>query len=151
MPSIASETIESKINYETCRNQAEIYELAACKGFMMDKFSDLYLSSGFCSDSYDKEWSLYHTTRPEECIDILSEEHFTCPKYNDGKGIFDPDTAWWIGFTYRQLQIETLVPSRKLKDIIPFSEMVACYPGLHTVDEEFATDMICEHHRLVKA
>ena len=68
MPGINHNTVEGKINYDICKNQAKIYELAAEKSFMMDKVI----------------------------------------------------------------------------------ELIDCYPGLHTVDEEYATDIICEKHRLQK-
>lgn len=136
-------------NYDICKNQGKIYESAAEKGLKMELFSDKYLRSNFCNKSFDKIWSLYHFTDAEECLYELREEIGDIDTM-DGDMIFSPEAAWWIGFTYKQLQIETEKSSEELAKIVSFDELCLCYPGLHTVDEEYATDMICEKHNLHK-
>lgn len=64
------------------------------------------------------------------------------------QGFFDPDVVQWIGFTYRMLYIETKIPSAELCNIVSFDAMCGYYPGLHTLDEEMAIDIICENFNL---
>ena len=152
MGSISSESIQGNINYDICENQGNIFEKAAIEGYDMEQFSNYYMKSDFCNNHFDKRWSIYHLADTEECFEELcSENRFRSivTKRSGGK-ICDPDTSWWIGFTYRQLNIETEVASSILSDEIPFNELCACYPGLHTVDEEYATDLICNKHNLIK-
>ena len=51
---------------------------------------------------------------------------------------------------YRQLYIETEIPSAELVEKADFATMCRYYPGLHTIDEEMATDIICENKGLKK-
>lgn len=69
-------------------------------------------------------------------------------KYENGK-IFDPDIAEWMGFTYRQLQLETGVKSKELVNRITFNDMLRLYPGMHTIDELDAAERISEMYNLV--
>ena len=151
MANINTNTDQGEINYDICEKQGEIYEYMASSGYDIKQFSNLFLSSGFCNDCFDKCWSLYHDASPYESFYEKMEPEFgdRLTKYDDDK-IFDIDAAYWIGFTYRQLAIETLIPSKELLHIIPFDELAGCYPGLHTVAEEYATDIICEYHKLTK-
>lgn len=69
-------------------------------------------------------------------------------KYDNDK-IFDPDIAEWMGFTYRQLQLETGVKSKELVNKIPFNDMLRLYPGMHTIDELDAAERISEMYNLL--
>ena len=137
-----------KINYDICISQAKLYEYVANEGYDMVDFSNKYLQSKFCNVNFDREWSLYHFAAPVETSYEIFKE-IQVDKY-EGNMVFNPDAAWWIGFTYKQLQIETEMHSKDILKEISFEELVRCYPGLHTVDEEYATDMICEYHHLKK-
>ena len=149
MRKIGSNTIEEVLNYDICINQGEIYEIAAEQGYDMPLFSKQYLNSDFCNKSFDKIWSLYHFADAKECLYEINKDITIFPN-KESSMVFNPDVAWWIGFTYRQLQIETGKSSKTLSEIIPFEELCSCYAGLHTIDEEWATDMICKKHKLIK-
>lgn len=63
---------------------------------------------------------------------------------------FDEDVAAWIGFTYRQLYIETEVNSSRLVTVVSFQTLCDYYAGLHTIDIEDATDIICRDFNIDK-
>lgn len=130
--------------YGICQNQARLYEYVARKGFDMEWFSEEYLRSSFCKRAFDTVYSRFQTADEQECLDFIIPELKTI-KMLDKEYMLDPDVAYWIGFTYRQLYIETEVPSSKLVEKVDFTTMCRYYPGLHTVDEEMATDIICEN------
>lgn len=140
----------NKVETMICRTQADIFVYMSKLGYNMEIFSTAYMNSEWTRRAMDTKYSRFQIREPEECLDfILPEIENLLTKYSDDI-IFNPDIAEWIGFTYRQLYIETQIPSEKLIKIISFRAMCAYYPGLHTVDEEMATDIICENYELSK-
>lgn len=130
--------------YGICKTQARLYRYVAQKGFDMEWFSENYLRSSFCKRAFDTTYSRFQTADELECLDFILPELGTIKMLDDAY-MFHPDVAEWIGFTYRQLYIETEIPSSELVKKINFATMCRYYPGLHTVDEEMATDIICEN------
>lgn len=162
------------IDYKICQTQGRIYELIADNGYDVPLFSSLFLQSDFCRRSFDTIYSRFQLADELECMDFIIPEiqdRFpgikSNPIYTDGGAhiaddvpieyfrkypdtCFSPDVAYWIGFTYRQLYIETGTYSSELAERLSFGAMCRYYPGLHTVDEDMATDIICENFGLVK-
>ena len=136
------------IDYEICDNQGRIYEYMARVGYDMQIFSDLYLGSDFCKRAFDTTYSRFQYADEMECLDFLMPEIGERCLYMDKDIMFSPDVAKWIGFTYRQLYIATGIASAKLKNLVPFLSMCNYYPGLHTVDEDVAAEIICKDHGL---
>lgn len=130
--------------YGICQNQARLYEYVAHKGVDIEWFSENYLRSSFCKRAFDTIYSRFQTADEQECLDFIWPELGSI-KYMERDMMFDPDIAYWIGFTYRQLYIETNISSSELVEKIDFATMFRYYPGLHTIDEEMATDIICEN------
>lgn len=108
----------------------------------MEDFSKKYLASGFCSKAMDTLYSRYQMDDPEEILDHLQKEFQL--KEADGKYL-DPDAAFWIGWTYRQMYFRTGKKSAELNQLVSFEQMAMWYPGLHTIDEEMAADLIEEY------
>ena len=134
--------------YNICRTQGEIFQLAACQGYDMEMFSQKYLSSDFCGRQFDCRYSRYQYADAEESWDIFWPELADIvPQYNNGL-CFSPDIAEWIGFTYRQLWYETYIPSRALVSVIPFNDMRRLYYGYHTLDEDMAADDLMRVYHL---
>jgi len=131
-------------DYEICKNQARLYRYVAIKGFDMEWFSENYLRSSFCKRAFDTIYSRFQTADELECLDFIIPELGIIQYMNDDM-MFDPDVAEWIGFTYRQLYIETGIPSSEIVEKVDFATMCRYYPGLHTIDEDMATDIICEN------
>ncbi len=151
------------VDYKICRTQGNLYEFLAKKGFDMELFSGLYLQSDFCRRAFDTIYSRFQLADELECLDfIVPELRGKFPEFHSGQitedydrvpeaeSCFSPDVAYWIGFTYRQLYIETGINSRELSEKLPFDAMCRYYSGLHTVDEEMAVDIICENYHFVR-
>lgn len=143
------ETDLSYDEYGICEIQAKVFEYVAYDCVDMEWFAKAYLCSDFCRRAMDTIYSRFQTADEPEHLDFLIPEIGPLKKYENGEQ-FNPDTAWWIGFMYRQLYIQTQIPSKELCEKIPFKTMCKYYPGLHTVDEEMATDIICENFGLQK-
>ena len=125
-----------------CHTQGSIYEYAAKNGYDMKVFSEVYLKSDFCRRAFDTIYSRFQFADEEECWDFLEPENRAEFKKLDDNKEFDIDVAYWIGFTYRQIYIESGVKSSDLADKITFETMCRYYPGLHTIDEDMAYDII---------
>ena len=161
------------MEYDICRTQGNIYELIAKNGYDISLFSGLYLKSDFCRRVFDTGYFGTQFLDELECMDFLIPEiqdrfpeiksnpvtangfviaHYVPIKYfrREPKTCFSPDIAYWIGFTYRQLYVETGTSSRELSEKIPFQTMCRYYTGLLAVDEDAVTDIICENLGLVK-
>lgn len=138
----------SETEYIICKVQGSIYEYQAKKGYDIAVFSELYLKSDFCKRAFDTIYSRFQWADAEECLDfIIPEIGDKCKKLKSNEE-FSPDVAFWIGFTYRHLYIRTEIPSEELVQIIPFDSMLRYYPGLHTIDEESAIDIICKDRNI---
>ena len=132
------------IQYDICDTQAMIYSYAAEQGYDMQQFSDFYMASDFCRREMDAEYSVMQLADDTVCWECIEPEigpHLK--KYPDGL-CFDVDAAWWIGFTYRQLVFLTGRTSSEIVKKASFKQLISAYPGLHTVDEEMAGEILIE-------
>ena len=133
------------VQWRICDTQQDIYKIAALSQYDMKAFSDAYLSSVFCERQMDSSYSRYQFSYGEECMDFITPEigEFKSQEYVKNDKMFSMDVAEWIGWTYRQIQIITKIPSKKLKDYLSFDELCRYYPGMHTILEDYAAeDMI---------
>lgn len=108
-------------------------------------FVPAFMNSSFCRTQWDVPYSPFQTNLVQDNLrELLPElEHVMVltPACPDDQ-VFNPDTAWWIGFTYRQLYLLTGIPSRELIRKVTFENLCAAYPGLHTVSEEMSAERI---------
>ena len=125
-----------------CNQQKELYEYAHKNKADLRAFSDAFMKSKFCNNSIDKPYSV------DQFADIMNWLEFL-----EMEGCYvkpDPlkcdevsyNTAGWIGFTYRQLHFYTGLNGKDLAEKVPFERLAIAYPGLHTVDEEMAAEII---------
>lgn len=130
------------IEYDICYTQQRIYRLMAKEGYDMRVFSDEYLKCDFCRRAMDTTYSRFQVHDELECYDFyMPEIEKSLVKTDAGINI---DAVEWIGFMYRYLFIVTGVKSAQLVEMVTFDTMLAYYPGLHTVDEDIAVEIICK-------
>lgn len=131
-----------------CKTQGKLFEYLANEGYDMFRFSNAYLHSHFCKQHFDTLYSRFQWEMEEEILDFLIPEiKNLLVKYEDNR-YFDADTAYWIGYMYRQLYIETGISSKELSERVPFEAMCAVYSGMHTIDEEEAVARLCQDFSL---
>lgn len=133
------------IEYDICQTQQRIYEYMCAQNYDMEIFSNLYLQSEFCCKAMDTNYSRFQLETPQECADFYMPEISAALKKLDGGRTFDMDIAGWIGFTYRQIYIKTQTPSALLSKLLPFDVMIRYYPGMHTIDEDTAAQLIIDN------
>ena len=124
-----------------CNQQKELYEYVYSRNIDIEQFSDFFLNSDFCNNSLDKPYSVDQFADIMNWLEFLEKEG--C-KYNVStmRANYPIEAAGWCGFTYRQLQIETGLQSKDLALRVPFNRLAVVYPGMHTIDEEMAVDII---------
>lgn len=137
------------IYYDICMTQSRIYRYVAQCGYEVKRFSDAFLASDFCRRAFDTIYSRFQLEDVFECMDFIVPEiqNDLIVSHNL---YFDEDVAAWIGFTYRQLYIETEVNSSRLVTVVSFQTLCDYYAGLHTIDIEDATDIICRDFNIDK-
>ncbi len=136
-----------QLNKDTCKTQGRIYEQAAYDGCDIKKFSDKYLSSRFCKNRIETPYSSFQMEDAQTCLEFIYPEIQISP--NPGsETIFDPDIAYWIGYTYHQLYCETGIYGYKLRKLVPFEKLLLNYPAHHTLDEFYSIEKLCSYYNL---
>ncbi len=130
-----------------CCQQQELYEYAQARQADMEAFSDMFLNSELCNNSLDKPYSVDQFADIANWLEFLEKD---CPVI---PGLFQKSrvtlsAAGWTGFTYRQLHFATGLSGKELARLVPFGKLVAAYPGLHTVDEDMAAEIIIKDFKL---
>ena len=124
-----------------CETQGNIFKCANEWKLDMDVFVPKYMKSRFCEKNMDTIYSPFQMADGEECLDFILSEidvpELKKPKYN-------MVIAEWVGYTYRQMYYALGKSSKEIIEKVPFIAMLAYYPGLHTVDEDMAMDIIRE-------
>ena len=135
-----------KLENDICLTQARIYERAALDGYKFPDFSEKYLSSHFCQNRMETQYSSFQREDAETCLEFIYPEI----GFIRGTDMFAPDIAHWIGYTYFQLYCETGIHGAILKDKVPFSKLILNYAAHHTIDQIHSTDMLCNFFGLKK-
>lgn len=139
----------SHVEQLICETQARLFEYVANTGADMIWFIERYMSSPFCQKEMDSDYSCFHLSFPEEILDFLLPQIGPLRKFEPGQ-YFSNDVANWLGFTYRQLQIQTQVASKELVQLLPPGKLCNSYLALSGESEEVAADILCERLGLSK-
>lgn len=131
-----------KIDYDICCTVGRIYVLANNTGYKMKEFSDMFLSSDFCKRAFDTIYSVFQLEDEYMSMDYLLKE--ISPPMENKDIMLKEDIAFWIGFIYRYIYIQTLIPSNELVKKIPYDYLLSKSYGLLTLDEEEACEIICK-------
>ena len=145
------ETSLTKVEYSICNNQGDAFELAAntleYNSFLY--FVHVFMGSDFCNREIDSVYSAFQMQDGAEWVDFVFGDLDKNPLFQKAKDkIFQPETAYWIGCTYRQLAIATKIHSRDLIRIIPPEDMMQLYPGYHVLDPDDALERLISTYRL---
>lgn len=130
-----------------CKQQQELFEYVQKKGADIKAFAKAFLNSDFCNRSLDKPYSV------DQYADILNWlEFLEWEKINVRPALRNQPVSFriagWVGFSYRQLQIETGLQSRVLWEKVSIDKLISAWPGLHTVDEDMAAEIIIADFQL---
>ncbi len=148
----AKEYRQILLERDICKTQAAFYRKAALDGCDMKIFSDRYMTSSFRVRNMEVAYSPCQREDAETCLEFIYPKigfPDTMPYSGDGE-IFNPDVAWWVGYTYQQLFYETGVKGAELVVKVPFEKLILNYPAHHTLEETASTDMLCEYYGLEK-
>lgn len=131
-----------------CKQQQELFEYVQKHKADVCEFAKAFLNSDFCNRSLDKPYSVDQYADIMNWLEFLDWECIAVHPKLFQKNPVPLQVAGWLGFTYRQLQIETNLQSRELWDRVPIDRLIIAWPGLHTVDEDMAAEIIINDFQL---
>lgn len=127
--------------------QKSLYEYAQSRHADIEKFSDDFMSSRFCNKNIDPPYSVDQFNDIEDWIDFMAPECVIKPDLLQINEV-PASIAGWLGFTYRHIHFVTGLPSIEIAKKVPVDKLILSYPGLHTIDEDMAIDIIRENFKL---
>lgn len=133
---------DKKIDYDICCAVGRIYMLANNTGYKMKEFSNMFLASDFCKRAFDTTYSVFQLEDEYMSMDYLLKEVNT--PMEDKDIILTEDEAFFIGFIYRYIYIQTLIPSSVLVSKIPYDYLLNNVYRIIALDEEYAFEIICK-------
>ena len=125
-----------------CEQQQALYKYVQELGADVLEFSDRFLHSRFCNNSLDKPYSVDQFADIGDWIDFLEMEGCSVAAEPFPESQVTAEEAAWLGYTYRQLHFATGLKGVELAEMVPAKRLVIAFPGLHTVDEEMAVEII---------
>lgn len=132
-----------------CKQQQELFEYVQAHNADVISFAEAFMHSNFCNRSLDKPYSVDQYADIMNWLEFLEWEKITVRPVLQQQRPVSFRVAGWLGFTYRQLQIETGLQSRELWEKVPINKLIRAWPGLHTVDEDMAAEIIMEDFHLI--
>lgn len=132
-----------------CKQQQELFEYVQAHNADVIFFAEAFMKSDFCNRSLDKPYSVDQYADIMNWLEFLEWEKITVRAVLQQQRPVSFRVAGWLGFTYRQLQIETGLQSRELWEKVPIERLIRAWPGLHTVDEDMAAEIIMEDFHLI--
>ena len=133
-----------------CKQQQELFEYVQEHHGDVRAFAEAFLKSDFCNRSLDRPYSVDQYADILNWLEFLEWENITVRPALRQQRPVSFRVAGWLGFTYRQLQIETGLQSRELWEKVPIDKLIRAWPGLHTVDEEMAAEIIISDFHLTE-
>lgn len=132
-----------------CNQQKELYEYVQNLNSDIRKFSNDFMHSFFCNASLDKPYSVDQFADIVNWLEFLEKDCKVEPApFQKNRVSFA--AAGWIGFIYRYLHFVTGLPSHILADKVPVDRLIIAYPGLHTVDEDMAAEILMHDFGIAK-
>lgn len=129
----------SQFERQLCKVQGKMFELSAKQNLSSKEFIDFYMQSktaGYFDLPYDRtQWM------GEENLlyDVLEENK----NLKTGK-VYDSESLFWIGYTYRYWHFLTKQGSNEIVKKCDAEMMHTLYPAYHTLDCEMAIERILE-------
>ena len=98
--------------------QGEIFEFAEKKGYNMNSFILQYMSSDFCNNEMDSDYSFFHLKPAEVCFPYIEKEVSYLSSSSE-----TINEAMWVGKMYRLLVFKLGISSNKLVKLISPKEL----------------------------
>lgn len=129
--------------------QAKIFALSGRRGYASEKFIKLFMKSNAAArldDSYDRlQWAGANYVM--ECLE--ENEDFSGQDMATGK-IYDEETLFWMGYTYRLWHFISGKSSREIYRVADAETMYYAFPGYHTFSVELAVEKLEERGKAGK-
>ena len=129
----------SQFERQLCSVQGKMFELSAKKNLSSKEFIDFYMQSQ-TAKFFDLPYDRTQWLGEENLLYDVIEEN---PNLDKGK-IYDAESLFWIGYTYRYWHFLTKQTSNQIGNKCNAEMMHALYPAYHTLDCRQAIERILE-------
>ena len=135
--------VDERIRDLKCQTQANLFKLAARKGYDIEFFTNNYLKSEFCQYEMDGAYSSMQFRLAEELMEIVENEIHPANGETGNECL-----AAFLGYMYRWLNLNMEINSYELAERVPYNEMIgyACManeePSL--IAEDIAKDYLSD-------
>lgn len=127
-----------------CEMQGRIFERSASENLPSRDFIAFFMASDVAA-RIESPWSRFQWLDDAYCLEHVIREMPEDMKMSGD--IWDTETLFWTGFTYRYWQMFDGTSSAEIVRIAPPDRMYRTYPGFHTLDCEAAIARLIELHR----
>lgn len=138
---IKASELRNGVEMRICNNQAELFVLAAKKGFDDDDFISKYMNSELCHE-IDGLYSPHQLAAPSYNMACLLDE--IQPEKTELH--YHINAIWWIGYIYRYIQFRFDLFSSEIYKAIPVEKMIKWYEGMHTQGDEYFMSVLHEDY-----
>ena len=118
------DSIQSSI----CKEQAELFEMAAIQGLDCDRFVAFYMNSSTAT-GMDSEFDHSQWAGAGYLMEELEDAANGLPRSDE---IYDPEAMYWMGYLYRYWHFYTGESSKEIYKRVDAATMALIYPGYHT-------------------
>ena len=129
----------SQFERQLCAVQGKMFELSASKNLASKDFIDAYMQSQTV-EFFDLPYDRTQWLGEENLLYDMMEEN---PNLKQGN-IYDSESLFWIGYTYRYWHFLTNQKSKEIGKICNAEMMHTLYPAYHTLDCTHAIERILE-------
>lgn len=126
------------IQFSICKEQADLFEMAAEQGLDCERFVKAYMNSDTAA-GMDSVFDHSQWAGAAYLMEELKDRSGGLPRSD---APFNPESMYWMGYIYRYWHFYTGESSKEIYRHTDAATMDLVYPGYHTLDPEAAIDRL---------
>lgn len=131
--------MNKSLQYSLADMQGKLFELSGDAGYDSECFIKFFMTSSIAA-KLDSEFDFLQWAGKEYIFEKIKEESGNNLIKN--KSVYDKETLFWIGYTYRLWNFYTNESSKSIYKKAPAQKMNICYLNCHTMSVELAIETL---------
>lgn len=127
-----------------CDTQGQLFELSAKRGYSSETFIKVFMTSSIAAE-LDKDFHHMQWAGKEYIMSSLEDEYGD--KLSKGGPIYDQETLYWTGYTYRYWHFLEKESSKAIIKQAPAQTMQAVYLMYHTMSTQMAIQRLKDSYQ----
>ena len=124
-----------------CDTQGQLFELSAKRGYASETFIKVFMTSSIAAE-LDKDFHHMHWAGKEYIMSSLEDEYGD--KLTKDGPIYDLETLYWAGHTYRYWHFLKHESSKAIYKQVPAKTMQTVYLMYHTMSTKMAIERLID-------